>query len=112
MRGYYYDQDDLRPDIRPAPPAAPPPRPRRRGGGTAVLLFLCTLLVLIGGTVLLKAWDASRLAEVTAQFRQEGRPARLRLDDGGRRGDARCRHHGGASAYRRRHHPDHRIRRR
>ena len=73
MRGYYYDQDDLRPDIRPAPPAAPPPRPRRRGGGTAVLLFLCTLLVLIGGTVLLKALDASRLAEVTAQFRQEGR---------------------------------------
>ena len=73
MRGYYYDQDDLRPDIQPAPPAAPPPRRRRRGGGTAVLLFLCTLLVLIGGAVLVKAWDAASLSEVAAQFRQEGR---------------------------------------
>ena len=73
MRGYYYDQDDLRPPVRPAPPAAPPRRRRRRGGGTAVLLFICTLLVLVGGTVLLGAWDATRLEKVEAQFRQEER---------------------------------------
>ena len=73
MRGYYYDQDDLRPEGRSVPPAPPSARRRRRGGGTAVALFLCTLLVLIGGTVLLKAWDASRLAEWSVQFRQEGR---------------------------------------
>ena len=71
MRGYYYDQDDLRPAVRPAPPS--PRARRRRGGGTAVVLFLCTLLLLIGSTALLSAWNAVDLAEVEAQFRQEGR---------------------------------------
>lgn len=71
MRGYYYDQDDLRPAVRPAPPS--PRARRRRGGGTAVVLFLCTLLLLIGSTALLSAWNAVGLAEVEAQFRQEGR---------------------------------------
>lgn len=71
MRGYYYDQDDLRPAVRPAPPS--PRARRRRGGGTAVVLFLCTLLLLIGSTVLLSVWNAADLAEAEAQFRQEGR---------------------------------------
>ena len=73
MRGYYYDQDELRPPVRPVPPAAPPSRRKRRGGGTAVLLFICTLVVLVGGTVLLGVWDAARLAEVEDKFRQEER---------------------------------------
>lgn len=72
MRGYYYDQDDVRPSVRPAPPAEPR-RPHRRGGSTAVLLFICTLLVLVGGTVLLNVWDAARLTEAEANFRQEER---------------------------------------
>ncbi len=71
MRGYYYDREELPPAVRPAPPAARPSR--RRGGGKAVVLFLCTLLVLAGGTALMAAWDASRLAETETQFRQEGR---------------------------------------
>ena len=72
MRGYYYDQDDLRPNVRPGPPS-PSARRRRRGGGIAVVLFLCTLLLLVGGAVLLRAWSAASLAEAETQFRQEGR---------------------------------------
>ena len=38
-----------------------------------MVLFLCTLLLLVGGAVLLRAWSAASLAEAETQFRQEGR---------------------------------------
>ena len=57
MRGYYYYNDNDRPEG--AVPAERPGRKRpRRGGGRAVVLFLCALGAMIGLAVLLACWRA------------------------------------------------------